>query len=115
MANYRKIYADYYGIVLSPEYAIHHIDGNRSNNEINNLLLLPRKLHSKYHFYKNIMDGWDKNTRLSEIYPNTYLVDAIRKFSDACEECFYWYKVKDLMDMGASPESVGLLGVEAVE
>lgn len=26
MADYRKIYANHYGIILSPEYAIHHID-----------------------------------------------------------------------------------------
>ena len=34
MANYRKIYAKHYGIVISPEYAVHHIDGNRENNDI---------------------------------------------------------------------------------
>lgn len=115
MANYRKIYAKHYGIVISPEYAVHHIDGNRENNDIENLLLLPLKLHSKYHFYKNIIDCWDKDTSLGKLYPSTYTLEAIKKFSEACEECFHYCKIKNLLDMGASPESVGLIGTEEPE
>lgn len=107
VANYRKIYKDHYGIEFSKEYAVHHIDGDRENNDINNLILLPSKLHSKYHFYKNIIDGWDKDTSLSGLYPNTYLLDAIRKFADACDECYYYYRMKHQMEMGVSPKYFG--------
>lgn len=41
--NYRKYYKDYYGIDFGKEFDIHHIDINRENNEINNLILLPKR------------------------------------------------------------------------
>lgn len=50
MKDYKKIYADYYGIIWdSAEFEIHHIDRNRENNDIRNLVLLPKKLHKEYH------------------------------------------------------------------
>ncbi len=48
-SNYRKKYKQYYGIDFDGYYAIHHIDFDRTNNDIENLLLLPRGLHTKYH------------------------------------------------------------------
>lgn len=48
--NYRKYYKEYYGIDFGSEYVIHHIDFDRSNNDIRNLILLPKKLHRQYHF-----------------------------------------------------------------
>lgn len=50
--GYRNKYRQHYGIEFGKEYVIHHIDGDRSNNDISNLLLLPLSLHSKYHEYK---------------------------------------------------------------
>lgn len=50
MKDYKKTYADYYGIIWdSAEFEIHHIDRNRENNDIHNLVLLPKKLHKEYH------------------------------------------------------------------
>ena len=44
--NYRKFYAEYYGIKWDPKkFQVHHIDGDRSNNSIENLVLLPTELH----------------------------------------------------------------------
>ena len=109
MTDYRKIYSDYYGISISSEHAIHHIDGDRSNNRIDNLLLLPRDLHSKYHFYKSVVDKWDKSTSIDALYFDTYTLDALQKFSEVCNECFKWYRMKTMLDMGASPECAGFL------
>lgn len=53
LKNYRVKYKRYYGIDFDKKYVIHHIDENRENNDIKNLLLLPLELHSKYHTYKN--------------------------------------------------------------
>ena len=40
-SDYRKIYKDYYECIPTDEtgrtFDIHHIDGNRNNNNINNL------------------------------------------------------------------------------
>ena len=44
MNKYRKIWESYYGPIPKDEngisYEIHHIDGNRDNNDINNLKLV---------------------------------------------------------------------------
>ena len=50
MTDYRKLYEKYYHIGWDrKKYEIHHKDRNRENNEINNLVLLPKKLHKEYH------------------------------------------------------------------
>lgn len=107
MIGYRKFYADYYGIKFGREYSVHHIDGNRKNNDIKNLLLLPSNLHNRYHFYKNIIDSWDRDTRLSSLYSNVYMMEAIKRFHDVCNECFLYYRMKVNLDMGVPPEALG--------
>lgn len=47
--NYRKLYAEYYGITIPKDYEVHHIDQNRGNNDIKNLILLPKWLHREIH------------------------------------------------------------------
>jgi len=47
--DYRRLYENLYGITIPPEYDIHHIDFNRDNNNIENLLLLPKDLHQRLH------------------------------------------------------------------
>ena len=47
--NYRQFYKDYYGIEFGTDMVIHHIDFDRTNNDIDNLLLMPAELHGKYH------------------------------------------------------------------
>lgn len=50
MEDYRKIYADYYGIKWdTKKYDVHHLDFNRKNNDAENLVLLPNKLHHQFH------------------------------------------------------------------
>ena len=38
--KHRKIYEQYHGIKIPKDMEIHHIDGNHSNNDINNLKLV---------------------------------------------------------------------------
>lgn len=45
----RCIYEDYWATNIPNGYEIHHIDLNPNNDEPNNLLALPKELHSKYH------------------------------------------------------------------
>lgn len=47
--NYRKKYKEYYGIDFDKTFDVHHIDLDRNNNEIDNLILLPKNLHEQYH------------------------------------------------------------------
>ncbi len=50
--DYRKKYKDYFKIQFGKEYDIHHIDFNHKNNDIDNLLLLPKDLHRRLHKVK---------------------------------------------------------------
>lgn len=68
-ANYKKILSDALGGITwnSKEFVVHHINHNRGDNRVNNLLLLPKKLHSKYHLlfnhvYYSSYSLTDKNT-----------------------------------------------------
>ena len=53
MESYRTVFKKHYGIDFSREYDIHHIDLNHNKNDINNLMLLPKELHSEYHTLLN--------------------------------------------------------------
>lgn len=50
MTQYRKYYADFYGITWDHrEMEVHHIDYDHDNNDIGNLILIPRWLHRALH------------------------------------------------------------------
>jgi hypothetical protein len=48
--KHRKIYEQYYKIKIPKRMEIHHIDGNHSNNDINNLKLVTEKEHYDIHY-----------------------------------------------------------------
>lgn len=47
--EYRLKYEHLTGCVIEDDFDIHHIDFNRENNNIKNLVALPKKLHKEYH------------------------------------------------------------------
>lgn len=47
--NYRKFYEKQTGKKVPKDFDIHHIDLNRENNDIENLVAIPKELHKKYH------------------------------------------------------------------
>ena len=51
-ADYKNILSNALGGITwsRKDFVVHHVNHNREDNNINNLLLLPRKLHAKYHF-----------------------------------------------------------------
>jgi hypothetical protein len=54
MSIYRKIYEQHYGLIPVDDdgrtYEIHHIDGNRANNDINNLVSVSIQEHYDIHY-----------------------------------------------------------------
>ena len=54
MPNYRKLYESVFGEIpkddLGRSYEVHHIDGNHSNNSIENLLCVSIEEHYNIHF-----------------------------------------------------------------
>lgn len=49
MIDYRKKYEEETGFKVPKEFDIHHLDSNRENNDIRNLVAIPKKLHHVYH------------------------------------------------------------------
>lgn len=47
--EHHLIYWQHYGIVPNENEIIHHKDGNKHNNDINNLVLITKKEHDSYH------------------------------------------------------------------
>lgn len=109
LKNYRTKYKRYYGIDFGKEYAIHHIDGNRSNNDINNLVLLPTKLHSKYHFQKQIVESQPLPTQISGngLLGQSYYMNCLDSFLETLKECNKWHDYKQHLD-GLMPNIHGI-------
>lgn len=55
--NYRKYYGDFYKINFDTSFDVHHIDGNRNNNDISNLILLPKVCHTVLHKFEKYFNG----------------------------------------------------------
>lgn len=78
------------------------VNTEQQNNDISNLLLLPRELHSKYHTYKMeyMRTPYDSDLSPSasiarRIYKSTY-----NDFEKVLEEAEKWIDRKYRMDMG---------------
>lgn len=96
LKDYRLKYKRYYGIDFNSDYVIHHIDLNHNNNDINNLLLLPKKLHAKYHFYVDIMKSVKLSYRITGNGCNNqnYYLSILYDFLDVLAECNKWHDFK---------------------
>lgn len=98
--DYRQLYKDYYGITFGQDMVVHHIDFDRSNNDISNLLLLPNRLHAKYHFVLSMLVGLDKKAAFSDemmlTSPNVavHYCQWLRKMADVLEEISPWMQMK---------------------
>ena len=55
---HRLIYEEVYGSIPKG-YAIHHIDGDKTNNSPGNLMLLSKSNHHKLHMNKTNHPRWD--------------------------------------------------------
>lgn len=104
--DYRRYYKQRYGIEFGSDYEIHHIDMNRSNNDIKNLILLPKELHHKIH--KTMMEyplmGTDSFTMFTFTSCSNQLIcsffaDALRAAAEIYKECQYWASCKEMEEL----------------
>lgn len=107
--NYRAKYKRYYGIEFDAEYVVHHIDGDRENNDIRNLVLLPRELHSRYHFQKAVVEGQPLPTVITgnALHSQSYFLSCLEEFMETIKECNKWYDYKLFLE-GAIPNIHGI-------
>lgn len=101
--NYRRLYENHYGITIPPEYDIHHIDFNRENNEIENLLLIPKELHKRLHSVRNTscvnLDRFFDFQGIQEQRPMDYERRCIDAALDVYDELQIWSTRKNNEDM----------------
>lgn len=101
--NYRKFYSQATGIEVPKEFHIHHIDFDRSNNQIKNLVALPKKLHQQYHFYYAIIKDQPMPTMLIMDYYTSYIFDAMESYIPIYVECIKWINHRDYL-LGIIPK-----------
>lgn len=94
-SQYRLKYKNYYNIEFDDSYVIHHIDFDHNNDDIDNLLLLPKALHTQYHSLLSYIESEkDHKLRLliGEITPNQ--LDALASFIKTLKQIEKWMKWK---------------------
>lgn len=99
--DYRKIYSRYYGIDFNQEYVIHHMDFDHTNNDIDNLLLLPDSLHAKYHMLVNRLGG--RNGKLNvDIRVNAHAAqdaEMLEQLGSVLKEMHKWLIYKGQLEI----------------
>lgn len=101
-SNYRQLYKDYYGIDFDESMVVHHIDFDRTNNRIENLLLMPKELHAKYHWNLTDLGGAGTGFINSDMRISGGLccrASRLRGLADALDELADWVQTKYTMDM----------------
>ena len=107
MANsfdYRDFYKSYYGIDFDgKEFEVHHIDLDRGNNDIKNLILLPKKLHERYHellpYVQSLIADRAVKTIIDMNNGQTLYYDEMKEFCEIMIEINTWKLKKSNMDM----------------
>ena len=98
---YYKVWEKYCG--KKPRgFDLHHIDGNRANNTINNLLLLPRELHSDYHKIKSNIKDLKIECEIRSILDNgngyhEYIFNLHERLHSVLKECNKWADYKEYL------------------
>ena len=92
--DYRRIYKEYYGIEFDNALEIHHIDLDRTNNALDNLLLLTRELHREYHELLKACAGGG-STCIDVTALCLYRIQALEKLLPVLEEMHKWRRLKN--------------------
>jgi poly-beta-hydroxyalkanoate depolymerase len=103
--DYRKFYCQQVGKQYdSSKFDIHHINLNRKDNRIENLVALPKKLHRQYHFYKRVKDDISQHNvdYIGGIEDEIYLghfrnktLEAYQTFYSVIHECTKWVEERN--------------------
>ncbi len=108
--NFRKLYCDALNVELPTEFEVHHIDMNRENNVIQNLVAIPVKLHRHYHNCQ--LMSFPESERLIPIMPpqsatslgndffKLVLAPAFYEFEKIYYEIQKWIEYRDHLIFG---------------
>lgn len=102
--DYRKHYEKLTKIKVPEGFEIHHIDFNRKNNNIRNLVALPKYLHNEYHRvvtkFKN--KDFKLQLKLTGIVDsgngfNNYYWDCVCEFLKTYKKCQTYIDYRDYL------------------
>jgi hypothetical protein len=79
--DYRRIYTKYFGEIRKG-YVVHHIDHDKNNNKLKNLVCIPVKIHGKYHHYSSHLKFLcaNHNTSSNFLYELKDTVDRLNSY-----------------------------------
>ena len=104
--NYRKIYEMETKTKVPVSFDIQHLDFNRENNNISNLVALPCDLHSKFHKTYNALYIPDKSDLIPKNSFQTGIVNicmqTITEYNIVYSEVISWITYRDYL-MGILP------------
>lgn len=105
LKDYCLKYKRYYGIDFDENFVVHHIDENRNNNDISNLLLLPTDVHSKYHnykmaFFRVVQEGILLESSYSERSKLQMQLGFLNDLDDVLREVQQWKEYKRQANRG---------------
>lgn len=101
MVNYRRVWEKEYG-EIKEGYEIHHIDHNRENNNIENLVCLEKNIHKDYHKkhsktlpndYCSIFNNNERTTRAIE-----YNISSLLNYVSFLEDKHEIIAIKESID-----------------
>lgn len=97
--DYRTIYEEHFRMTIPDGFVIHHMDRDRDNNDIDNLVMLPSKLHQQYHFYSTgDEDGRCYfNNKLDDLFSYDYSLVRAERMLEVLKQCAFWCSVKERM------------------
>ena len=101
--NYREKYKRHYNIAFGPEYEVHHIDLNHKNDDIENLLLLPKDLHRAYHKIIAELCGPEDLSHFTldfatlDPYSENF-ASSVGKLCSIIGQCQRWIQYKESLD-----------------
>jgi hypothetical protein len=102
--DYIKLYEAETKRKVKKGYDIHHIDKNRNNNSILNLVALPKELHQKYHknqfsnptlhnrIYYNLLGSLEPGNAFNE-----YFLEQFSEFVLIFNECKKYIDYRDYL------------------
>src|SRR5210317_705630 len=99
--NYIEIYENYYNLKIEKGFEIHHIDGNVDNNNIENLICLPKKFHQCLHNWVGIISR-ESICILLEWYNN--MIEKEYKFTHRALGYYLVVKYKKLVKTNSEIE-----------
>ena len=98
---HRLIFEDFYNIELPSDIVIHHNDGNKTNNEIWNLIPLTQKEHMDIHYNEGLRErlreiNYDKDIpdetrrKMSHSRNTTGFFRVTQRNHKSCKQGFMW-------------------------